>query len=116
MAYHDMQKRLDLNRGEAEVRLDRENRRAFQQGIAKLTTFRPGQTSLGAAREDERKRMGEFFAQVEALRSISRDVQKHTELSGYGERIGDFLNGLDDALSDAGIIPVVWADEIERLT
>jgi hypothetical protein len=79
------------------------------------STFRPGQTSLGAAREDEHKRMVEFFAALNSFRTIAQAAQRNTEITAIDKGISELLAGLEDVASDAGITHAAWAAEIEGM-
>jgi hypothetical protein len=83
--------------------------------IRDASVWRAGQSSIGAAREDEHKRMVEFFAALNSFRTIALNAQKHTEITAIDKGISELLAGLEDVLSDAGITQAAWAAEIEGM-
>jgi hypothetical protein len=114
MAWHNMQKQLDKNRRPEDIRAARAEN-ALASAIFPASTWKAGQSSLSAAREDEIRVRDNFMEALAHLRSVAQDTESATDLPQIKKAMGEFIRSLDDAVSDAGITRNEWTAKIEEM-
>lgn len=118
MAWHDMKRVLEMDRRPEDILAARHanvTAKAVQQITAlfdRPSNWTAGQSSLAAARDEERKHRERFLAALANLRSVAQDCAAATDIPSIRTGLNQFITHVSEAQEDCGLLKDAWSEAI----